>query len=395
MACTGCFQKSGAGELMRILYHHRIKSKDGQYVHIEELVHALRGQGHEVEIRGPGDIQEEEFGGESAVISALKQRMPGALYELLEFGYSVFDFLRMMYYCLSARPDFIYERYNLFFLSGVWAARLLRIPLLLEVNAPLYEERSRYDGIALRRFARWTERRAWQGANAVFAVTRVLGDKIAREGVAQEKIHIIPNGIRLEQFMSGPDPEEARRQLGLGGRFVVGFTGFVREWHGLERLLEYTAQHSDPDMHILIVGDGPHCDYLRQRAGELGIADQMTITGIIERKDIPRYVATFDIAVQPNVVDYASPLKLFEYMAMGKAIIAPDKSNIREVLDEQGATLFDTESDASFFEAVHRLRQSGGLRRQLGEHARQTIMSKGLDWDNNARRVIAIAGGDQ
>lgn len=380
---------------MRILYHHRIKSKDGQYVHIEELVHALRAQGHDVEIRGPGDIQEEEFGGESALISALKRRMPGELYELLELGYSAFDFFRMALHCLTVRPDFIYERYNLYFLSGVWVARLFRIPLLLEVNAPLYEERSRYGGIALKRLAHWTERRAWRGADAVFAVTRVLGDKIAREGVTKEKIHIIPNGIRMDQFMLEFDPEAARQQLGLGGRFVVGFTGFVREWHGLERLLEYTAQHSDPDMHILIVGDGPHCSFLRKRADELGIGNQMTITGIVERKDIPRYVAAFDIAVQPNVVDYASPLKLFEYMAMGKAIIAPDKANIREVLDEQCAILFDTESDASFFEAVHCLCQSGELRRRLGDHARQTIMSKGFDWGNNARRVIAIAGGDQ
>ena len=220
---------------------------------------------------------------------------------------------------LAFRPDVIYERYNLYFPSGIWARRRFRVPLLLEVNAPLYEERRRYGGIALPRLAQWSERHAWRGADLVLPVTEVLAGHVESAGVPRERIHVIPNGINETSFAGLPDREAAKRSLGLAGRFVLGFVGFMREWHGLDRVLRFMKQQTRGDLHALFVGDGPDRARLERIAAELGLSSRLTITGVVERNAVPAAIAAFDVALQPAVVEYASPLKLFEYLFVGTA----------------------------------------------------------------------------
>ena len=89
----------------------------------------------------------------------------------------------------------------------------------------------------------------------------------------------------------------------------------------------------------------------------MGVADRVQIVGLVAHEAIPGLVAGFDIALQPRVVAYASPLKLFEYMAAGKAIVAPDQPNIREVLvDGETALLFDPAASDTMWTAIRRAR---------------------------------------
>ena len=108
---------------MRILYHHRTRSKDGQFVHIEEMIHALRVQGHEVIIAAPPSIENEEFGADAGAVALLKRWLPKWFYEIAELGYSLVAYRRLAKAIRAHKPDCIYERYNLFLPAGVWAAR--------------------------------------------------------------------------------------------------------------------------------------------------------------------------------------------------------------------------------------------------------------------------------
>ncbi|MEJ2629720.1 MAG: glycosyltransferase family 4 protein [Acidihalobacter sp.] len=377
---------------MKILYHHRIGSKDGQFVHIAELIRALEQEGAEVVVVGPRSVEQQSFGGETGFVSALKRWLPRALYEVLELAYSAHDYRRLRRAIAEHRPDVIYERYNLFFVSGAWARKRFGVPLLLEVNAPLLDERSRYGGIALRGLARWSERQAWRGADHVFTVTSVLAQRIGREGVPLQRISVTPNGIDPQQYLTLPVRAEAKCRLGLDGRLVLGFTGFVREWHGLESILDLMAQHPDLNLHLLLVGDGPARPALEARADTLGVADRVTFTGVVEREQVPSHVVAFDVALQPAVVPYASPLKLFEYLAAGCAIVAPASENIREILThEANALLFDPEKPAQRAAAIVRLATDESLRARLGEAATATISELGLTWRANAKVVLDVA----
>ena len=145
---------------------------------------------------------------------------------------------------------------------------------------------------------------------------------------------------------------------------------------------------------LVVAGDGPGLAELEAQARRAGLGERVRCLGVVGRDRMAECIAAFDIALQPRVVEYASPLKLFEYMALGRAIIAPDQANIREVLrDGDNALLFRPGDPAHFQARLRLLATDAPLRRRLGRAASQTIDDRGLTWDANARRVVARAEG--
>ena len=375
---------------MRILYSHRIGSRDGQSLHIEELVTALREAGHEVLVVGPSLYDNMEFGGDSGMVVLIRKYLPRAINELAEFAYNIVAYRQLARAFRSFQPDLIYERYNLFYLAGTLLARRRGVPLYLEVNAPIADERSRYSGLQLRWFAHKVENYIWRTATRVLAVTEVLKGVVARTGVAPERIYVTHNGIHLDQFETqtshAPDTDPV----------VLGFIGFMREWHGLDRVIDAVARYQGkPAVHLVIAGEGPVKPALERQVTELGIADRVRFTGLADRATVPSLLASFDIALQPRVVDYASPLKIFEYMAAGCAIIAPDQPNIREILEDgKNGLLFDAADPQAMWSAIARLLADPELRKRLGQAARQAIIDRDYTWGGNARRITDWAQAD-
>lgn len=376
---------------MKILYHHRIASKDGQYVHIAEIINALREQGHEVIVVEPDSINSKEFGESSSFVKNIRALLPGFVHELAEFIYSVGDYFKLKKAITQHSPDFIYERYNLYLPSGVWAAKKYDLPLILEVNAPLYDERSEHDHISLPGLARWTEEYVWRNADKVLPVTQVLANRVAASGVDQDKLQVIHNGINQKKFSVPVDVRSTMSKLGLSGKKVMGFTGFVRDWHRLDRVLDVMHSQSLDGWCFLVVGDGPARKGLEERARELGLEKDVIFTGLVERDSIIDYVSCFDIALQPDVVDYASPLKLFEYLVLGKAVLAPNKPNIREILsDQQNALLFDVNDGDDFKSKLCHLCESSSLRQELGSAAETLVEDRGYYWSANAEKIVGF-----
>jgi len=376
---------------MKILYHHRTRSKDGQYVHIEEMIGALRELGHEVIIVAPAGAENESFGADAGFVASLKRHLPKFVYELAELAYSLVAYRQLAAAVRQHRPDCLYERYNLFLPSGVWISKRFSLPMLLEINAPILEERARYDGLSLTGLGRWSQKYTWRNADRVLPVTQVLADIVASYGVDPARIDVIPNGINNARF-GLIDPAAAKKALGLERHLVLGFTGFVRDWHGLDKVVDMIAQDApDSSRTLLVVGDGPARAALEQQAATLGISHRVRFTGVIERDDVARYVAAFDIALQPAVVAYASPLKLFEYLALGKAIIGPAQPNIEEILtDGYNAVLFDPADPQSMSQAIGRLCADPVLRQHVAQNAQRTIEEQKLTWLGNAQKVVDL-----
>jgi glycosyltransferase involved in cell wall biosynthesis len=376
---------------MKILYHHRVASKDGQDVHIEEMIAAMRRLGHEVVVVAPKAAQSSAFGSDGGLAARIKQLLPGALYEALELGYSLYAYRRLKQAYLAHRPDVLYERYNLFFLPGLWLKRRTGVPYILEVNSPLADERAAHGGLKLRSVARWSERQVWRGADLLLPVTEVLAGFLRRAGVGEARIMVTPNGVNRARFPAGADGATIRRELGLGDKLVLGFIGFIRDWHGLPQVVDaMKAMPNREQLHLLVVGDGPARAALERHAEQAGMAGQVTCLGLVERDRAAACIRTFDIALQPTVVDYASPLKLFEYMALGRAVVAPDQPNIREVLtDGETALLYRPGDFPHLCAQIARLCGDAALRRRLGDAACRRIETGGYTWDDNARRVLA------
>jgi glycosyltransferase involved in cell wall biosynthesis len=376
---------------MRFLYSHRTRSADGQYVHIAELTRALSARGHDVIVAGPDNETAAKPMSANAGGVRAKTFLPGPIYECAEYGYSLLAMRKLVEKARSSVPDVIYERYNLFHHAGVWAARRLALPLILEVNAPLAEERAVHGRLSLKDFARWSEARIWRAADMVLPVTNALADYVRASGVPEERIAVIQNGVGAD-FLDAVDPAPVRTRYGLDGKLVIGFAGFVRDWHRVDRVLRFLAKSERSDLHFLLVGDGPARANLEATARDMGVSDRMTIAGVVQREGMPGHIAAFDVAVQPAATTYASPLKLFEYMALGRSIVAPAQANVRDALEDgREALLFDAKQDGAFDDALGRLVESEDLRAQLGAAARERLIRGERTWERNARKVEAIA----
>lgn len=379
---------------MRILYHHRTASRDGQSTHITEMIGALRDGGHTVIECSPqvdagvaGDT-----GGSPGWVGRLKGVLPRGLYELAELAYSIVAYRKLTQQIKLHRPDGIYERYNLYLLAGGWARRRFGLKLLLEVNAPMAVERVQYGGLSWPRLARWAELHVWKQADVLLPVTQVLADQMVAMGIDHKRIVVTPNAINEAHYLDLPSADDAKSRLGLQGRLVLGFTGFVREWDRLDRIVGWIAQQADRhNAHLLIVGDGPARAEIEAAAQRLGVADRVSFTGVVPRDQVPALSMAFDIALQTALVPYASPLCLFEYLALGKAVVGPDQANHREILTGGvDAILYDPDDPVGVERALDRLCDDAELRARIGLEGQRLIGQRELTWRQHAAKVSAL-----
>jgi glycosyltransferase involved in cell wall biosynthesis len=376
---------------LKILYHHRTKSRDGQYIHIRSLIDAFNKAGHHVEEMGLTATRSGKGQEESRFWNGFVDFIPRWVMELLEYFYSLPAALWLWVKIVRRRPDFIYERYALGNFAGVLAARLSGLPLLLEVNSPLALEKRDTGQLQYGALARLSERLILKMATRILVVSKVLKQIYVDQGIDADKIVVIPNGIDPEHYRS-VNGVNLRTKFGLEHAVVVGFVGFFREWHKLERVLEVLAKDlEDLNMKLLLVGDGPVREDLERKVDALGLADRVIWTGTVRHRDVPDMLSAVDIALQPEVTTYSSPLKLFDYMAAGKAIVAPRRANITEILrDGETGLLFEPDCQRAMGEALRRLACDPGLRQRLGEAARRDLYEGDYTWDSNAKRVVRL-----
>lgn len=386
---------------MKILYHHRTQAEDGQAVHIRSLIEAFRSLDHEVrevalvpKANGePAPVPEEpntESKGRRFSPWAIVGAMPRFAREMAEYAYGPLMAPKIVKAGREQGPDVLYERYAFANGAGLRAARTLKVPLILEVNSPMVVELSKTRGLSFPRHARRFEERVFRGADRVCVVTAVLGDMLAEMGVERDRLIVTPNGVHPHLY-TNPDRAAARHALGLTDVEgpVLGFTGYYRDWHRLDLVLEGMADASMATAHLVLIGEGPAEDHLRRRALELGVMDRFHLAGTRPHSAIPALLPAFDVGLVPAINPYASPLKLHEYMAAGLACVAPDQPNLREVLtDGVDARLVTPDDGDAMLHALAELCADSGLRARLGAAAQASIVTQDLTWTGNARRVV-------
>lgn len=379
---------------MRILYHHRTQAEDAQGIHIQELSKAFRELGHTVEFASLVDGESNSKKSPLRMVwRSMAQWVPSWFYECMGLAYNLYGYRLLCRAIRLKNPDLIYERYSLNTFCGILASRRFGRPLVLEVNAPLSYEQAKLGKLTFGRLSKFLERWVCSHATWTVVVSQVLKDMLRNEGVPEEKMFVIPNGIDPGKFSPDLSGEEVRRRYGLEGNITIGFVGWFRRWHGLEMLLEvmYEARLVNQGVRLLLVGDGPAFPDLFQYAKKHALFPAVTFTGPIQRAEIAAHIAAMDIAIQPSAPAYACPMKIVEYMGMGKCIVAPDQPNVRELL-EHGVTgaLFPPGDKIRFQSTLIELVTHPEKRMQLGHQARENLNERGLLWTTNAEKVISL-----
>ncbi len=288
--------------------------------------------------------------------------------------------------------DLIYERYALTALAGSYVARRLRIPHVIEVNAPLAEEEARFRSLRLARLARWAEGWVLRRADRVVVVSERLAEHVQRLGVRRDKVLVLPNAVDPRLFHAGIDGDGVRARLGLGARFVVGFSGTLKPWHGVEHLLRAAAlaQQAVPAIELLVIGDGPERANLSELAQRLGMEGWTHFLGSLPHDQVGGYLAACDVLVAPYgrlEHDWFSPLKVAEYLAIGRPVIASAVGQLRDGLGpEQGTLLVPPGDERALAQTLVDLASDLSLRHSL---ARAAADHSPWTWAQVASHILA------
>jgi glycosyltransferase involved in cell wall biosynthesis len=266
------------------------------------------------------------------------------------------------------------------------------IPGMLEVNAPLIEEQVQHRSLVDRSGAEAVADRAFGGASGLIAVSDGVAESLARYPSAQARTHVVPNGVDIDRF----SPGFGRATLQARRGFTIGFVGSLKPWHGLQVLADAFAElhRCDPKAQLLIVGDGPERASVQAAMRRYGLSDLVHFTGAVPPSAVPELLVRMDVAVAPYpplAGFYFSPLKLFEYMAAGRPIVASDIGQLQQLIEDGVNGLLCPPGDApALAHALERLRRDEDLRQRLGHAARATAEQE-HSWDGVVDRVLRLA----
>jgi glycosyltransferase involved in cell wall biosynthesis len=286
--------------------------------------------------------------------------------------------------------DCVYERYSLWSYSGMEYAKKAGITGILEVNAPLIVEQDRHRGLVYREEAEAVAKKLFNDATIIIAVSREIKDYIAQYVTNTDKIKVIPNGVNPQRFSTGILKEKSS-----SAPFTAGFLGSLKPWHGLSILVDGFAQfhHSYPNTRLLIVGDGTERESLLQAIKAKNLESSVILTGSVAPDEVSHWLSQMDVAVAPYpyLEDfYFSPLKIYEYMAMGLPVIASNIGQLTEIIEDGVNGLLSNAGDSRALAShLERLYNDSSLRRHLGNKAKETILNHHT-WDRVVEEILGL-----
>ena len=314
------------------------------------------------------------------------------------------------------KPDAIYQRHAPASFIGAYLANKYHIPLILEFNSSEVWKIKNWQAkeVFWRRVLKKifnhfiqvplicaVENYNLRSARLIVVVSKVLKEDLIARGVKAEKILVNPNGVDTEKFHPGCGGNEIRQKFHLQDKKVVGFIGTFGQWHGVEELAKaivlFFARHNDwsDRVRFLLIGTGILFDNVKKIIEQGKCSDKVIMAGLVPQNKSPQYLAACDVFVSPHIPNpdgthfFGSPTKLFEYMAMGKGIVASDLEQIGDILeDEMTAKLVKPGDVENLADGIFELLDDEDLCRQMGTNARKKV-KECYTWDQHVQKILA------
>ena len=321
-------------------------------------------------------------------------------------SFSIFSMLRLIpilmkliKICKKYQIDLIHERSGLPRGIGIIAAKVLKIKSITEINTPFIEE---YE-LNLERIFRIWRKFMFKLTDKIITQTTLL-KKILSKDVESDKIQIVSNGVDPNSF----DPNKIDGTL-IRNKYniqkdtvLIIFVGAFHRWHGVEQIITIAEQLKKEkiDAKFLLVGEGPLFSLIRDEVNKKKLTNNVILTGGIDYSEIPKYLASADIAIAPfSYYSYKPlvkngfwwcPVKLFEYAAMGKPVVSISAGDIPQIIPHNHAALLSPPND--FNQLINNLKKlinSKELREKLGSNGRQHVI-KNFSWTMLAEKIIKM-----
>jgi glycosyltransferase involved in cell wall biosynthesis len=293
----------------------------------------------------------------------------------------------------SLRPSLIYQRHATYLSAGTAIARNLRVPLVLEWNASEVWARANWQyrvpfERAFTPLALLLERRIVADADVVAAVSEGAAEMARRAGAPAERVLVVPNGVDVIEVRHALNAAKVRSS----GNPLLGWIGTFGPWHGAEILIKALAL-LPPEVSLVMIGDGVGREATTSLAHSLGVADRISWIGSVPHDVALQRLGDCDVLVSPHVPlpdtpFFGSPTKLFEYMALGRPIVASRLEQLAEVLEDGRTARLVRPGDAvDLRDGILEILQSPDRGAQLGRQARKEAMRRHT-WDHRVETIL-------
>ena len=384
---------------MRILFTYAAVGRGGDAVQVLALADAARSRGHDVAVAGASPLAPYAFDTAGGRVRSRVRRLPWWVRDALEGGLALRAAWRAVRTGGRRGVDVIVHRGSPYDVGAAYLARRLRVPLILYLDGHVDAERAfRGEGYWRALHVR-TMRAAGRAAAVIATPSRAVADYYIGLGLPAERIEIVPNGISERHLRLGVEAADTHPPLAGTRHYTLGFVGSLSPWHGVDLLLDaLRALLDEPQQglrpRLVIVGRGTMEEALRARARAIAVHGAVEWRGALSHDDAVGAIRDFDIAVLPSTLPTGAPMKLSEYAAMARPIIAPDHANIRDLfVDREEIMLASPGSPGPLVQAIRSLTADPAGARRLGMAAQRRVA--GRTWEHTVdvllRRALPAA----
>jgi len=311
--------------------------------------------------------------------------------------------------CLESKfenhyPSFIYQRYSLGNYVGVYLKAKYKIPYVCEYNGSfIWMGKNWGKRFFHEKLIHKIELLNLKAADLVVVVSQPMKTELLERGIEEQKILVNPNGVDTEKYSPAISGNSIRQKYHLDKKIVIGFIGTFGQWHGViemaQAIVRFFERHPNDTIRFLLIGDGVLMPQVQQVINQSLHNQKVILTGSVAQEEGASYLAACDIFLSPHIPNpdgskfFGSPTKLFEYMGMGKAIIASDLEQIGEILKHgKTAYLVPPGEVEALADAIAVVAEDETLRIKLGENARKEVVAK-YTWERHVERILDKLNG--
>jgi glycosyltransferase involved in cell wall biosynthesis len=373
-----------------------IGTSGGAISHIRGFLNGLKVSGGSCRVFSGTPLAQDAF--ETEIVAP--GRRPYFFWEAAMLGYNSVFTRGVQRYLASSAPAAFYQRHCRFAIAGALLSSRSRVPLILEYNGPEGWIADHWDPTPFRSWVRLCEEVTLRSAARIIVVSEVLRLELLDRGIPADRIRLNPNAVDPGYFSPGPGREQGRRELGVKpDEVLVGFAGSFSLWHGIE-VLEQTivrllGNQAPTRLRFVLMGNGLLHGAMRSALAAYEKTGDVIFTGSVPSNKVVEYLDASDILVSPHIPMpdgsrfFGSPTKIFEYMAMGKGIVASRLEQIAEVLEHDRTAWLVTPGDVNeLSEAILRLAMDPAKRKELGEAARHAAIER-HSWVRNVSWALS------
>ena len=364
--------------------------------HMRGMVNGFREEGHTVEILvlGKKPQSTDSSTQTNSFKSILKKVLPKILWrtlkEIQQIRFDKHASQELLLAIQKFNPDVVYERSSWMSNGSVQALKSLNIQHVVEINAPFEEEVKEFEKASsfISFIGKKKLKDLLQSANLVAPITSSLQKHIIKNyDVKPGSCLVVPNAINKSEIqITNLRIEEIRKALELTNKTVIGFVGSIFPYHGVDRLIQSVSNLNNSDVVLLIVGDGYLIPELKEQARILGLSSRVHFTGSVPKEDVYNYIAAMDVVTLPNTEWYCSPVKLFEYGALGKVVLAVNEAGVIDVMTDADGVLFEN-NECDFQEALNLTVYNLNTLKEKAKTFQNKIIANHT-WNANANKIL-------